>query len=67
MLQDFIVNFPFVWNEPEFTVIFFKLLYYIISMLPIACGTFYVHLISELAVTFERFVVWFQLGSLIFD
>jgi len=42
MLQDCIVNFPFVWNEPEFTVIFFKLLCYITSMLPIACGVFYV-------------------------
>jgi hypothetical protein len=30
MLQDFVVNFPFVWNEPEFTVIFFQafMLYY---------------------------------------
>jgi len=86
MLQDFIVNFPFVWNETEFTVIFssfyvilqvccpllvahFMLYYkyvahclwhilcYITSMLPIAGGTFYVHVISELAVIFERFVV----------
>jgi hypothetical protein len=57
MLQDFIVNFPFVWNELEFTVIFFKLLCYIRSMLPIACGTFYVHVISELVMTFETFVV----------
>jgi hypothetical protein len=57
MLQDSIVNFPLVWNELELTVIFFKLCY-MTSMSPIACGTFYVqHVISEFAVTFERFVV----------
>jgi len=33
MLQDFIVNYPFVWNEPEFTVIFSS--FYVV--LPVYC------------------------------